>query len=298
VPKEYKFAARIGSKAVAMTTKALAAKFGDPLHRFLSNKAVQTARQGMDKLKVMSLVDKNEVSGREKELIAIQVFELDKIMIQLEDCRKTLQNRKPDKEYEVELRKWIKNNRQELKTIYAAMEVEMGHGRAGSLPVDSGQTETSPIPDPSSIVPEAVDSRQKAELLATQLVINLEIGISGDMGAPKATATIKARQEEMKSMNPEPNHGPSQQPINSEIGPQERDPGASPSSPHQKQIVPQPQQRSAYFGPSKNNLITNNALITEDAGVLPREGRLTYPGKTEKKRINRSLVRQNQDWRK
>ncbi|KAF5696336.1 hypothetical protein FGLOB1_13609 [Fusarium globosum] len=264
VPKEYKFAAKLGSKAIAMTTKALAAKFGDPLHRFLSNKAVQTARQSMGKLTVLSVMGKSEVSGREKELVAIQVFELDKIMLQLEECKNTLQKQKPDKEYELELRKWIKNNQQDLKTIYAAMDAEMGHGRADFLAVNPGQPENSSVPDPSSIVPEAVDSRQKAQLLTTQLVINMEIAISGDIEAPKATAAIKARQEEMKSSNPKHSHVAPQEHTATEYVFEglKRD-GPTQDQGDSKRIR---KQESAYCRPSQRNIITNNISPKQSNG--------------------------------
>ncbi|KAF4341607.1 hypothetical protein FBEOM_4509 [Fusarium beomiforme] len=277
VPKEYKFAAKIGSKVVEGTTKLLAAKYGDPLHRFLSDTAVETARKSMDKMKVTSLVRQNEVFGREKELMALQIFELDKIIIQLEESKKTLQMQNTDKEYEVDLRKWIKSNKQELKEFYAAMDQEMGHNKEPVASADLEQPEPVAFPEEKGIVKPVVDPRQKPELFVNQFVSQVDLVVEGDIGAPNATARIKVHQENRKSLKEGSNSPISHQPILSVASPKDKllsrpTGNREMVSPRQKRTVQNPPQKSTYFNKSTNNIITNNARVPENTGESRREG--------------------------
>lgn len=169
VPDNMKIPAQVASTAIEMFGSALGSKFGDPLHQFLGDAGVKLAKECL-----ATLNTKAQMAPRDKELVALQIVELDKIVNQLNQAKKDSAATQDSTTYQREVRSWVKKNLGSLKPIYAAMVAEMGANRPAQPADQAGQVQVPEqaqpaqvadpiVPDPPAVVgPEA-------DLMAQQL---------------------------------------------------------------------------------------------------------------------------------
>lgn len=104
------------SKTFGMGAKLAASKWGDPLHRFLDRKAIEMANSSISSIRLRP--EHANISQREKQLIAIQIFELQKIIADLNEAKKELIEDDNQKKFEKDLRTWIVKNKKVVQGSY------------------------------------------------------------------------------------------------------------------------------------------------------------------------------------
>ncbi|CAG9982475.1 unnamed protein product [Clonostachys byssicola] len=117
--------AYLGSKIGAKAIDMMASKFGDPLHQFLSQKEAHTVMYAsMEKL---NLTGKNgELPPRTKQLIAVQIWEVQKIILDIKEAEKLdLELEKAERQFQKDAKDYFRNNKSDVALLHKTFAAEV-----------------------------------------------------------------------------------------------------------------------------------------------------------------------------